>query len=212
VNALRVPEVVAVGENFLLLEWLERGNASDQSETRLGEGLAALHQHTAPTYGLDHLNFIGSLPQINTPKTTWAEFYGECRIRPQMDIARRNGELSPVLENLLNSVIAKLPDHLPETRPSLLHGDLWRGNVMTLANGQPAVIDPAVYYGNPEVELAFTELFGGFSARFYTAYGKLDAGYPERKNLYQLYPLMVHMNLFGGGYTSQVHSVARRYA
>lgn len=216
-----VPQVVAVQEAeadcpaYLILEWLEEGATSPATDRRLGQQLAALHQITADQHGLDHANFIGSLPQQNHPHTTWAKFYAEQRLRPQMEIARQNGRLSHERENLLNRLLQRLPELLPDVPASLLHGDLWRGNVMTLASGEPAVIDPAVYYGHREVEIAFTQLFGGFSRAFYEAYNEvfpLDPSYSEHRDLYQLYPLMVHLNLFGGSYASGVDTILRRYA
>lgn len=221
-DVLRVPQVIYVQEtdgptpSYLILEWLESGRAQSHTDEILGHGLATLHRHTADQHGLDHSNYIGSLPQANQLSPSWVDFYANQRILPQMTIARRNGELPPHREKLLDKLLAQLPRLLPSDNPpaSLLHGDLWRGNVMTLTDGQPAIIDPAVYYGHREVEIAFTELFGGFSPRFYAAYNEvypLPEDYAERRLLYQLYPLMVHMNLFGGGYGSRVDTILRHY-
>lgn len=219
-EALRLPEVILLDEEnsppFLLLEWLDlqRPTQADRLAERLAEGLARLHQQGAAQHGLDHPNFIGSLPQKNTLSDSWADFYADLRIGEQMKIARQTGRLPPAREKLLNDLRKRLPDLLPRAEPSLLHGDLWGGNYASLADNQPLIYDPAVYYGHREVELAFTELFGGFPARFYEAYHSaypIEPGYQERKSLYQLYPLMVHMNLFGGGYAAQVDSIARRY-
>ncbi len=219
-KTLRVPEVIALQEaegdtpTFLVLEWLETGQANLQTPEQLGQGLAALHRQTAPKHGLDHDNFIGSLPQSNSQHDSWVNFYAEQRIRPQMEIARQKGMLRPGRERMLEVFLAHLPKLIQDAPASLLHGDLWGGNVMILANQQPAIIDPAVYYGNREVELAFTELFGGFAKRFYDAYHAaypLEPGYPSRRALYQLYPLLVHMNLFGGGYASRVDSILSQY-
>lgn len=219
-DVLRVPRVVAYGEAengssaFLVLAWLESGQKTAATDVQLGEGLAALHQHTADQHGLDQSNFIGPLVQPNDWTESWPDFYGKQRIGAQMAIARQRGKLSAELANGLEKLIERLPRLLPDSQPSLMHGDLWRGNVMVLPGGRPAIIDPAVYYGHREVELAMTALFGGFSQAFYDAYQgvyPLEAGWRERQDLYQLYPLMVHMNLFGGGYTSQVQSIVRRY-
>ncbi len=221
-GVVRVPQVVAVAEAtaacpaYLVLEWLPSGSANTHTDQELGEGLAALHRLEADSHGLDHDNFIGRLNQPNCQRTTWSEFFAQQRIQPQMEEARRSGQLPTHREQLLNRLLANLADLLPTDNPpaSLLHGDLWRGNVMVLPESEPAVIDPAVYYGHREIELAFTELFGGFSARFYDAYNSsypLDKSYRERRALYQLYPLMVHMNLFGGGYASRVDSILRQY-
>ncbi len=221
-NTVRVPEVIMVEEArddcpaYILLEWLESGTPQAHTSHQLGEQLAALHQQSASEHGLDHDNFIGRLPQYNHQHATWAAFYAEQRIRPQMKIAQQVGQLPTHREKLLNTLLQRLDTLLPQPNPpaSLLHGDLWGGNFMTLTGGQPAVIDPAVYYGHREIEMAFTELFGGFSPAFYDAYNSvypLDKEYQRRKSLYQLYPLMVHMNLFGGGYGRSVDSILRQY-
>lgn len=221
-NALRLPQVIAYREAtpeapaFLLLEWLPPVYAknSDQLAERLGTGLAALHQHTAALHGLDHDNFIGSLPQPNTQQPSWIAFYRDQRIGSQARIAQQQGYLPAHRARLLEALYKKLPDLLPDAPPSLLHGDLWGGNYMAISGDIPVIYDPAVYYGHREVELAFTELFGGFSPRFYAAYNAtfpLDSGYRERKELYQLYPIMVHMNLFGGGYALRVDDILRHY-
>lgn len=219
-TTLRIPEVIAAQEAtddcpaYLVLEWLERGSPQAHTDEVLGHGLAALHQSHADQHGLDHHNFIGPLHQPNTPHSTWPTFFAEERVRPQIEVARRVGQLSGHRERLLNTLLDKIPQIVPDAPPSLLHGDLWRGNVMILSRGEPAVIDPAVYYGNREMDIAFTQMFGGFSARFYDAYNSsypLDKDYPQRRALYQLYHTMVHMNLFGGGYAHSVDSILRQY-
>lgn len=213
---LKIPQVITVSEEpaYLVLEWLEGGRKTPSTDSMLGERLAALHLNHANKHGLDHDNFIGRLHQPNAQTTSWAAFYGEQRIRAQMNIARRDNNLSSGLERKLEILIKRLPDLVPDTDASLMHGDLWRGNVMVLAGGHPSIIDPAVYYGHREVELAMTEVFGGFSQEFYDAYNSvypIDKGYNRRRSLYQLYPMMTHMNLFGGGYTSRVQSIVREY-
>lgn len=215
-HTLKVPQVMLASDNFLVLEWLEMGKSRGGAmlAERLGEGLAALHQHTHAQHGLDHDNFIGRLPQSNTFTTHWAEFYRDQRIGAQMNLARQHGLLQAEREKLLTRLCEKLPQILPNTEPALLHGDLWGGNYSGIVGDIPVMYDPAVYYGHREVEIAFTELFGGFPARFYEAYNAvfpLEAGYTERKALYQLYPLLVHWNLFGESYGTQVDSIARLY-
>lgn len=218
-GTLKVPQVILSSEMpaFLALEWLpiERPKNPTVFADHLGEGLARLHQTTQGKHGLDHDNYIGRLHQSNTPTQSWAAFYRDQRIRVQMGIARQNGRLNPERERLLERLCEKLPGILPDVSPSLLHGDLWSGNYSGITGDLPVIYDPAVYYGHREVEMAFTELFGGFPGRFYEAYNAafpLDKGYMERKALYQLYPLLVHLNLFGEGYGSHVDSIARRYA
>ncbi len=220
-EAIRVPGVLAVGSEppFLALEWIDQEHPAADSERmaeRLGHGLAALHRCTAEMHGLDRDNYIGALPQPNTPSASWTAFYREWRIGAQMEIARREGMLPRTREAALVRLQNRLDTLLDDAAmpPSLLHGDLWGGNYMVAAGGEPVLIDPAVYYGHREVDLAMTQLFGGFPARFYAAYHEaypLDPGYDDRRALYQLYYVLVHMNLFGGGYAGQVDSIVRRY-
>ena len=220
-GALRVPEVFAQSEaldgcpGFIAMEWLDRGKSDAKVAGALGRGLAALHRVTAPEYGLDHDNFIGASPQPNMFDETWPHFYQAHRLGFQMELAAKKGRLPTTRARLLSKLITRLGDWLP-TIPaaSLLHGDLWGGNWLTTASGEPALIDPAVYYGHREADLAFTELFGGFSKDFYSAYNDawpLDEGYRERKDLYNLYHLLNHLNLFGEGYGSGVDSILQRY-
>lgn len=218
-GAVRVPEVYAVGKHppFLAMEWIdtERGYASDDFAEALGRQMALLHRATAGQHGLDADNYIGSLPQSNTPSASWVAFFRDRRIGAQMDIARQRGRLPKEREALLTRLQSWLDVFLDDQgiRPSLLHGDLWSGNYMIARDGQPVVIDPAAYYGHREVDLAMTELFGGFPPRFYAAYNEVYPleGYEQRRELYQLYPLLVHMNLFGGGYAARVDAIARHY-
>ena len=199
---------------FILLEWLE-GTRGDMA--LLGEQLAELHrQGAAPAYGLDHDNYIGSTPQVNSWAADWVEFFTASRLLPQMELAARTGNLSASRRAKLERLIARLSGLLGGVtrQPALIHGDLWSGNVIPGPSG-PALIDPAVSYSDREAEMAFTELFGGFSAGFYAAYNAawpLDPGYPERRDLYNLYHLLNHLNLFGEGYAYQVDAVLRRYA
>ncbi len=220
-QAIRVPEVVAAGSDpaFLALEWVDEARGGVDREgvaERLGRGLAALHRHMAEQHGLERDNFIGSIPQINTPSASWVEFYRERRLGVQMAVARQRGRLPREREERLVRLQERLDRWLDDeaTPPSLLHGDLWGGNYMVAGGGEPVLIDPAVYYGHRETDLAMTELFGGFPPRFYRAYREaypLDPGYQERRDLYQLYHLLNHMNLFGGGYASRVDSILRYY-
>jgi len=215
-NAVRVPEVVGVSESgpgaWLLLEWLEPGTASPGGWERLGRSLAALHRSGAPRFGADRQNFIGSLPQDNRPLSDWSEFWRERRLEPQLRRAEDRALLGAEDRRRFDALHGRLHDLLApaeEDGPSLLHGDLWSGNVLTLPGDASAVIDPAVYHGHREVDLAMAELFGGFGSGFRAAYEAswpLAPGYPTRRAVYQLYYLLVHVNLFGGGYVGRTRS------
>ena len=219
-DALRIPAVIAMdeGENarWLALEWLEPGPRGRDFAERLGRGVAALHRAGVPErWGWETANYIGSLPQENAPAPTWAEFWRDRRLLPQLRLAADAGrDTGPRAE--WEWLFARMPELLAEAEgdgPSLLHGDLWGGNVLS-AQGCPALIDPAVYRGHREADLAMAELFGGFDARFHAAYAEawpLRPGYREaRRGIYQLYYLLVHVTLFGGGYTAQTLSTLRR--
>jgi fructosamine-3-kinase len=220
-ETLRVPAVLAQREAsqsapaFIVLEWLGQGASTSGIAETLGRGLAALHRVTATHYGLDHDNYIGANPQPNRQHGNWVAFFREQRLGFQMELAHRNGYLTSRRAGWLEKLLARLDNWLPQQPPaSLLHGDLWGGNWLTTASDEPALIDPAVYYGHREAELAFTELFGGFPAAFYRAYQEawpLETGFEERKDIYNLYHLLNHLNLFGEGYGGAVDAILRRY-
>jgi fructosamine-3-kinase len=221
-GALRIPQVFAQGEAageapaFIVLEWLGHGSTgSNRAAEALGRGLAALHRVTAPQFGLDYDNFIGTNPQFNHQARDWVAFFREQRLGFQVELAGKNGRFSGRRARWLEKLLARLAEWLPARPPaSLLHGDLWGGNWLVTGSGEPALIDPAVYYGHREADLAFTELFGGFPQAFYTAYNEawpLEPGYAERKDLYNLYHLLNHLNLFGEGYGGGVDSILQKY-
>lgn len=219
-RCLRIPEVKAVSEpdepvRYLVLEFIEAGRPARDFDDRLGQGLAALHRSGAPGFGLDHDNFIGSLPQSNNPEASWAEFYVKQRLEPQLARATRAGRASYAMRRGFERLFVAMPSLVgPEEPPSRLHGDLWGGNLHVDSEGAPCLLDPAVYAGHREIDLAMMRLFGGFSERVFAAYNEafpLAPGFEERVPLYQLYPLMVHVNLFGGSYASSVESALSRY-
>jgi protein-ribulosamine 3-kinase len=205
---IRVPQVLdrglRNGKAFILLEHLDLRRGGDY--VALGRMLAKLHRQTGPRFGWARDNYIGLSPQQNGWCDDWTEFWRTRRMQPQLELAKRNGfELEEPSLELLGS-------HRPQ--PSLLHGDLWNGNAGFTAEG-PVMCDPAVYYGDRETDLAMTELFGGFPAQFYRAYNEafpLEPGYEERKHLYNLYHLLNHLNIFGGGYLGQVKATLRLLA
>jgi fructosamine-3-kinase len=215
-RALRVPEVFGVvppsaaAAGVLVLELVEPGPRAGDFDERLGRGLAQLHRSGAEQFGLEHDNFIGSLPQLNTPAPSWAEFYGERRLRPLFERARARGLLDSALSRSADQLLGRLAQRVgPVEPPARLHGDLWAGNVHVAPDGTPVLIDPAVYGGQREVDLAMMRLFGGFGPRVFAAYEEafaLSPGARERVPLYQLYPLLVHLELFGAAYLGQVRS------
>lgn len=220
-GAVRIPTVLAHhnGENgetsFLLLEWLDTGAPTAQMWATLGERLAHLHSRTGPAYGLDHDNYIGTTPQQNAQNDDWLAFFRDQRLGPQIALAERNGLLPTGRAKQLDQLLGRLDRWLGEHQPaaSLLHGDLWQGNVLCLAGGQPALIDPAVYHGDRETDLAYSALFQGFPSRFYSAYHAawpLPDGWRERVPIYNLYHLLNHLNIFGETYGPHVDAVLRR--
>lgn len=203
--AMRVPAPlrhgVAGDRAYLLLELLDLSGG--KHFTALGRMLAAMHRRTGERFGWARDNYIGSTPQANAWRDDWSKFWLECRLEPQLELARRNGF------RIALPSMKWLEGHRP--MPSLLHGDLWSGNAGFTPEG-PVLFDPAVYYGDREADLAMTELFGGFPRAFYEAYHAawpLEEGYERRKHLYNLYHLLNHLNLFGGRYLPQVEATLR---
>jgi protein-ribulosamine 3-kinase len=209
--SVRVPAPICWGSTaataYIVLEYLELGPSSESSASLLGIQLAQLHHHTGKHYGWHRANTIGSTPQLNTMNDDWLHFWRKHRLSYQLRLAAQNGfggSLQRKGDRLLNALGHVLGKHNPS--PSLLHGDLWSGNHAALRDGQPVIFDPASYYGDRETDLAMTELFGGYPPRFYAAYREhypLDHGYRLRKILYNLYHILNHVNLFGGGYLAQ---------
>ncbi len=209
-DTLRVPRPichgVASGQAYLVLEYIEMGHAGGSSAALAGRQLAQMHRCSDARFGWIRDNTIGSTPQQNAPHHDWIHFWRAQRLGFQLQLAEQNGYgrvLQPLGERLLEQ-FPVLIEHAPV--PSLLHGDLWGGNLAYDQAGNPVIFDPAVYYGDREADLAMTELFGGFSRDFYAAYQEawpLDPGYPVRKRLYNLYHILNHLNMFGGGYLGQ---------
>jgi protein-ribulosamine 3-kinase len=215
-GAIRVPKPLCYGAtasaSYLVTEYLPL-QAAPLNQGLFGRQLAQLHCHTGPHYGWDRDNTLGTTPQPNTPTVDWLTFWRERRLEHQLRLAAQNG-YGGALQQTGAQLLSKLDQFLThQPRPSLLHGDLWSGNAAALADGTPVIFDPAVYYGDRETDLAMTELFGGFSRDFYAAYSDewpLDEGYALRKDLYKLYHVLNHLNLFGGGYLSQSQQLINR--
>lgn len=218
-TGLRIPEVILQGTHdeqigYLLLEFIEDGRPGNSSAEKFGRQLAALHDNRSNQFGLDADNYIGRLPQSNSRHNDWVTFFIEERMEPQLNMALEAGKFQSSISAAFNAMYRDLPDIFPDDRPSLLHGDLWGGNYFYDRKGTAVIYDPAVYYGHREIELAFTHLFGGFSASFYNAYDNIlpiEPGFEERKDIYNLYPLLVHTNLFGGSYARQVESIVKQF-
>jgi fructosamine-3-kinase len=210
----RYPEPLAWGADFLLLEDLKpAGRAKDYWQT-LGRQLAAQHAATNPRFGFEHNNYIGTTPQINSWTEDGHAFFAEHRLRYQARLAEDGGRLTAAEAAGVKRLAARLPELVPAQPASLLHGDLWGGNAISDGASQPALIDPAAHYGWAEAELAMTALFGGFAAEFYRAYEEarpLEAGWRQRLELYNLYHLLNHLNLFGRSYHGQVVELVRKY-
>ena len=210
-KTIRVPEPICWGiaekSSYLVLEWLEFGGGNSQSWEKMGQNLAHLHQVSlSDRFGWHCNNTIGSTPQINTISNNWADFFAHQRIGYQLRLAKERGGNFPDEDQVIPAISEILSQHQPH--PSLVHGDLWSGNAAITVDGEPVILDPATYWGDREVDLAMTELFGGFPAAFYRGYNDvfpLDAGYQKRKTLYNLYHILNHFNLFGGGYASQAN-------
>lgn len=219
-GALRVPEVVAVNREtdpvpFLVLELLDPGRPAADHDAALGRGLAALHRAGAPGFGLDHDNFLATLEQDNTPAPDWPTFYVQRRLEPLVRRAIDAGDAPASWSAAFERLYARAGELAgPTEPPARLHGDLWSGNLHRDPAGAPVLIDPAVYGGHREIDLAMLQLFGSPGPRFFAAYDEAFArapGHRDRVALYQLYPLLAHVNLFGGGYVGAVESALGRY-
>lgn len=219
-NAIKVPEVILFENNFILLEFIESKGKSQNFFTDFGIKFAMLHKFRGKHFGFYENNYIGSNPQINIPgkdeEKNWTKFFFNKRILFQFKLAEKNGYSTDELRQGISIIENKIEEILANSdeQPSLLHGDLWSGNYMTEKNGDACLIDPAVYYGNREADLAMTKLFGGFSPEFYESYKNhfpLPEGYEYRENIYKLYHVLNHLNLFGRGYYSQVLSLINFY-
>jgi len=213
---IRVPEVVNTGTinpyAYLLLEHIDSSSGSTGFWHDFGTGLARLHRNSADKFGLDHDNFIGSLPQRNNFHDNWPEFFCEERLEVQIRMARDSGKIQAADIHHFNNLFARCDRIFPEEQPALIHGDLWSGNYMVDDNGKACIIDPAVYYGHREMDIGMSRLFGVFDESFYRAYNEeypMETGWRERMDIYNLYPLMVHVNLFGEGYSGSVRSIIR---
>ena len=217
-GAIRIPEVLAVGEEALVLEMIHAAPKKDGFFESFGRDFAKLHDHRGPSFGFPHDNFIGSTPQCNESLdgSRWPEFFLERRLRFQAKLAASRGHGHDI-EHLLDRAEGRMTELLGAATelPSILHGDLWSGNFIIDERGEACLIDPAAYYGHREADLAMTRLFGGFGSTFYAAYDEaspLAPGHEDRLPIYQLYHLLNHLNLFGSAYYAQCIRILKRYA
>jgi len=201
-------------QQVLVLEWIEQGLKTGLFWQAFGQQLAALHKITQPAFGLHEHNYMGALPQHNTWTASWTDFLRQQRLAPLVQQAEERGLLQPSHLKQFETLYQRLPELFPPSAPALLHGDLWSGNFLCDAGGQPVLIDPAVYYGHPAMDLAMTTLFGGFDPSFYEAYfyhAPPPAHYRLQWDACNLYPLLVHLNLFGSGYLAQIAGILRQF-
>ncbi len=216
-NAIRIPRVVKFNDNFLILEFIESAPKCSNFSEKFGRQFADMHRITSRKYGYFEDNFIGSTEQINVPQNeSWSEFYFENRLMFQFRLAEKNGHSTNELKSGMKDIEKNIDKIIlgSEEKPTLLHGDLWGGNYIVDQRGNPVLIDPAVYYGHREADLAMTKLFGGFDPNFYSAYQEefpLKEEWEYRENVYKLYHILNHLNLFGSGYYSQAMSLIKYY-
>ncbi|MCO4294412.1 fructosamine kinase family protein [Solitalea sp. MAHUQ-68] len=214
-----VPQLLGSGlvdyTAFIVLEWIDPDDPKENYWEDFGEKLALLHQNTHTNHGLDHTNFIGSLPQYNPYGNSWIDFFITNRLQVLVEAAFNKNLLNNTHLKMVYALYSKLYSLIPEEKPSLLHGDLWSGNVLCGNDGLVKICDPAVYYGHREMDLAMSTLFGAFNNRFYETYNEhypLVPGYKERFDIHNLYPLLVHLNLFGFSYLNPIEQILKNYA
>ena len=227
-DCIRVPEVIWHGEHegnqVLVLEWIEQGLRTDSFWKKFGEQLAVLHQKKWPDllrnnmgramFGFEEDNYMGALAQINTPSENWIDFFQTCRLQPQVELAKNKQLLTASDLGRFNKLYNKLESIFSIEHPVSLHGDLWSGNYLCDENSNPVLIDPAVYFGQRSMDLGMTTLFGGFNQIFYESYRfqfPLPPNYQQEWEVCNLYPLLIHLNLFGSGYLSSIRSILTRY-
>ena len=217
-NVFKILNIIAVGEvenvSYLILEWVESIHPEPNFWQNFGQQLALLHKNTNDSFGLNEDNYIGSLPQSNQQYNTWVDFFIHERLQAQIKMAVDAGKMDNQTLTQFENLYKELPNIFPEEPPALLHGDLWNGNYMVGNKGEPVIIDPAVYFGHREMDIAMTKLFGGFSSEMYHSYNEgypLQQGWENRVDICNLYPLLVHVNLFCGGYLQQVKSIVSKF-
>ena len=217
-RVIPVPEVIFYDivddKQILLLEWIKAGLKTDQFWKQFGEQMAALHQITETHFGFTEDNYMGALPQVNKQNKNWVDFFIHYRLEPQITLARKRHLLENKHISSFVNLYKQLPGIFNEEKPSLLHGDLWSGNYICNENSKPVLVDPAVYFGHRSIDLAMTTLFGGYDNQFYEAYNyhfPFPGNYREQWAICNLYPLLIHLNLFGPGYLHQIESTLQKF-
>jgi protein-ribulosamine 3-kinase len=217
-NIIRTPSIIACNEigdyQVLLMEWIENGVRTEQFWKKFGEQLAALHHVSNSYFGFEEDNYMGVLPQVNEPQKSWIDFFSHYRLQPQIEIAKEKQLLQAKHLLAFENLNKQLNSIFNEEKPSLLHGDLWSGNYMSNQFSQPVLIDPAIYFGHRSMDLAMTTLFGGFDKLFYESYNyyfPLPQNHREQWQICNLYPLLIHLNLFGSSYLDQIERTLKTF-
>jgi protein-ribulosamine 3-kinase len=217
-HTFTIPAVILTGEEdtqaFIVMQFIDSRTRIENFWQQFATSLAALHRNTNERFGFHEDNYIGSLKQSNRQHNKWIDIFVEERLEPQLKLAYGKGELNEKDKSNFQRLFSRLDDLIPDERPALLHGDLWSGNFIAGNSGEPCLIDPAVYFGHREMDLSMSKLFGGFDQQFYDSYHEtfpLSEGFEERAELYNLYPLLVHVNLFGGGYVNDVKAILKKF-
>jgi protein-ribulosamine 3-kinase len=217
-ESLRIPEVLDVFENeeyqYLVLEYIEPGSEASSFWQYFAEQLAMMHKKSSESFGLDHDNYIGRLSQSNKEHSSWSDFFISQRLEPMIKMGVDEKQIPRIDLPIFDALFRLLEDFFPKEAPSLIHGDLWSGNFMADQDSKPVIYDPAVYFGHREMDIAMTKLFGGFDRNFYQYYQEaypMEQGWNERVDIANIYPLLVHVNLFGGSYYQSVLRIIRDY-
>lgn len=219
VSSFNIPKPIATGSTediqWIIMEHISPSAKGKDYWENFGTALAKMHRHTNDNFGFHADNYLGNLPQQNGSRQTWADFYAEQRLGPQLEMAKNRGHANSEMVRLVEKVMSRVDRYFPKEEPAALHGDLWTGNFSTDSTGQATIFDPSCYYGHREMDIAMSKLFGGFDPRFYEAYNKefpLEKGWEDRLPIADLYPLLAHLNIFGGTYAFQIMNILRRNA